>query len=88
MIPDPSRGQIIPASHPVSIDRGRAVLSRESLRICAWSRTGLRLAAGTSVTVEMLQADVDSGAATNADGTINLVHYAAWIVREIAERGD
>ncbi len=31
----------------------------------------------------VLQADLDAGAPTNADGTINLVHYAAWLVREM-----
>ena len=31
------------------------------------------------VTVEMLQADVQAGAPINADGTLNLVHYAAWL---------
>lgn len=40
-----------------------------------------------SVTVDMLRADVESGAPTNADGTVNLVHYAAWLVREMA-RGE
>jgi len=35
------------------------------------------------VTVEMLQHDIDDGAPTNADGTINLVHYAAWLVKEM-----
>jgi len=39
------------------------------------------------VTVQMLQADIDAGAPTNPDGTINLVHYVAWLVREIG-RGD
>ena len=34
-------------------------------------------------TVEMLQADIDDGAPTNPDGTINLVQYAAWLVREM-----
>ncbi len=38
---------------------------------------------GQAVTVEMLQVDVAAGAPTNADGTINLVHYAAWLVREM-----
>lgn len=37
---------------------------------------------GQAVTVEMLQADVAAGAPTNADGTLNLVHYAAWLLRE------
>ncbi len=35
----------------------------------------------------MLQADVAAGAPTNADGTFNLVHYAAWLVKEMG-RGD
>ncbi len=43
----------------------------------------LARAGGQAVTVEMLQADVAAGAPTNADGTINLVHYAAWLVREM-----
>jgi uncharacterized ferredoxin-like protein len=38
---------------------------------------------GQAVTIEMLQADVAAGAPTNADGTINLVHYAAWLVKEM-----
>ncbi len=40
----------------------------------------LAAAGGQGVTAEMIQADVDAGAPTNADGTINLVHYAAWLV--------
>ena len=35
------------------------------------------------VTMAMLEKDVDEGAPTNPDGTLNLVHYAAWIVREL-----
>jgi hypothetical protein len=32
----------------------------------------------------MLQADIDAGAPTNADGTLNLVNYAAWLVGDMA----
>ncbi len=39
------------------------------------------------VTEEMLREDLGFGAPANADGTLNLVHYAAWLVREVA-RGD
>jgi len=39
------------------------------------------------VTEAMLRADLDAGAPANADGTINLVHYTAWLVKETA-RGD
>ena len=36
----------------------------------------------------MLQADIDDGAPTNPDGTMNLVQYAAWLVKEMASGGD
>ena len=36
------------------------------------------------ITEAMVKADIETGAPTNADGTINLVHYAAWLVREAA----
>jgi hypothetical protein len=38
---------------------------------------------GQAVSVEMLEADIAAGAPTNADGTINLVHYAAWLLKEM-----
>ena len=47
----------------------------------------LTRAGGQPVRVETIQADLAAGAPANADGTINLVHYAAWLVREM-ERGD
>ena len=37
------------------------------------------------VTVEMIQEDITDGAPTNSDGTLNLVHYASWIVKEMAD---
>jgi len=45
----------------------------------------LSAASGQRVTAEMIQADVDAGAPTNADGTINLVHYGAWLVRQASD---
>lgn len=38
---------------------------------------------GKSVTEDMLLLDIDAGAPTNGDGSINLVHYAAWLVGEM-----
>jgi len=40
--------------------------------------------------VETVQADIAQGAPVAADGTVNLVHYAAWLNREQAagESGD
>ena len=39
-------------------------------------------------TLENLRRDIEAGAPVNAAGTVNLVHYAAWLVRELANRGD
>ncbi len=36
------------------------------------------------VTEAMLREDIADGAPTNADDTLNLVHYAAWLMREVA----
>ena len=47
----------------------------------------LSKAGGRLVTEEMLRNDIDGGAPANADGTLNLVHYAAWLLKEMA-RGD
>ena len=48
----------------------------------------LSKSAGRTISPEMLRRDVDAGAPVNPDGTINLVHYAAWLVKEYAARGD
>jgi hypothetical protein len=42
---------------------------------------------GEPITEEMLRADIDAGAPTNENGTLNLVHYAAWLAKEMG-RGD
>jgi hypothetical protein len=46
----------------------------------------LTRAGGQPVTEALLQADLDAGAPVNPDGTINMIHYAAWLVREMASR--
>ena len=37
------------------------------------------------ISEDMILADLASGAPTNADGTINLVHYAAWLNQEMGK---
>jgi len=44
----------------------------------------LSAAGSRRITEAMLRADIDAGAPANADGTINLVHYTAWLVREVS----
>ncbi len=38
---------------------------------------------GHVITLEMLEAYVAAGAPVNANGTMNLVHFAAWLVKEM-----
>lgn len=45
-------------------------------------------AGGHVVTPEQIRADIDAGAPANPDGTINVIHYAAWLVSEVCKRGD
>ena len=47
----------------------------------------LTKASGRPITGEMVQADLDAGAPTNPDGSINLLHYTAWLAKEMG-RGD
>jgi hypothetical protein len=42
---------------------------------------------GRPITERMLHDDIGDGAPANPDGTINLVHYAAWLAKEMG-RGD
>ena len=44
----------------------------------------LSAAAGVRIPVEQIEADIDAGAPTGAGGTISLVHYASWLVREMS----
>jgi len=43
----------------------------------------LRASGSRHVNVERVRADIDAGAPTNIDGTVNLVHYGAWLVRQV-----
>ncbi len=40
---------------------------------------------GQAVSEAAIRADVAAGAPANADGTLNLVLYAAWLVSEMAD---
>lgn len=59
-------------------------LDPQALRLADLARILTTLGA-MPVTVDMLQADLDAGAPANADGTVNLVHLAAWLVRGLAD---
>lgn len=67
--------------------QGMSRLNPAALPVADAARVLTRLG-GKPVTEAMLRADIDAGAPTNADGSINLVHYAAWLVKEMAAGGD
>lgn len=41
----------------------------------------LTAAGGQTITVEMIKRDLEAGAPTNQGGTLNLMHYLAWLIR-------
>lgn len=38
-----------------------------------------------NISPEILTADLNAGAPQNSNGTINLIHYAAWLAKEDAD---
>jgi len=70
----------MPETAPKSIDPA-ALSTADAARL-------LTKAGGRLVTESTLQRDVDAGAPTNPDGTLNLVNYTAWLVQEMSQRGD
>jgi len=63
-------------------------MSAETPKITALTPTQaakiLAAAGNRRITEAMVRADIEAGAPANADGTVNLVHYAAWLAREAA----
>ncbi len=69
----------------MNADNGKPSLSPTSLTVADAARL-LTKVGGQPVTTAMLEADLAAGAPANADGSVNLVHYAAWLVREASAR--
>jgi len=44
----------------------------------------LSAAGSQEITRGMIESDIAAGAPANPDGTINLLHYAAWLVKELS----
>lgn len=75
-----------PSSEPGGAATGMARLNPAALPVADAARVLTRLG-GKAVTEDMLRADIDAGAPANADGTLNLVYYAAWLVKEMMGGG-
>ena len=64
----------------------------ENIRLTALPKEAvvrlLRNAGSSTISAETLAADITTGAPVNADGTMSLVEYAAWLCREEADHAD
>lgn len=83
----PENPRKIPAS-PAAAQRpgaGQPAVNPTALSVEEVSRL-LSAAGGKRIAAEQVQADIDAGAPVGRDGKINLVHYAAWLVREVQAR--
>ena len=49
--------------------------------------TAMRRSGSRTLTLERLEADIAAGAPVNADGTINILKYVAWIAKELGDYG-
>lgn len=63
-------------------DGDRANLKLNALSLADAARLLTRVG-GQPITVAMLEEDIANGAPVNADGTMHLVHYGAWLVLEM-----
>ena len=76
-----------PSSQPAGVGQGMSRLNPAAMPVADAARVLTRLG-GKPVTEAMLRADIDAGAPTNADGSVNRVHDAAWLVKEMSAGGD
>ena len=47
--------------------------------------TALRRSGSRTISLERLEADIAAGAPVNDDGTMNVIAYTAWILKEMAD---
>ena len=49
--------------------------------------TAMRRSGSRTLTLERLEADIAAGAPVNADGTVDILKYVAWIAKEMGDDG-
>ncbi len=49
--------------------------------------TVMRRSGSRTITLERLEADIEAGAPVNADGTVDILKYIAWVAREMGDDG-
>jgi hypothetical protein len=69
-------------STPMNQDNAQPALSPTALSVADVAQLLAKLG-GYAATPAMIEADLAAGAPANADGTINVLHYCAWLAREV-----
>lgn len=64
----------------------KASINPAKLSVAELARV-LSQTSGETITQEQIKEDVQAGAPVNPDGTIHLVHYAAWLASQIKQAG-
>ena len=49
--------------------------------------TAMRRSGSRTLTLERLEADIAAGAPVNADGTVDILKYIAWVAKEMGDDG-
>lgn len=70
----------------MSADAGKTPLSPTAIPVADAAKL-LSKISGQTIEPEMLEEDIEDGAPINPDGSLNLVHYGAWLAKEYARRG-
>jgi len=67
-------------------------MSNSNLKITALSVTDLatllRRSGSRTISEEAIRRDIEKGAPANPDGTVNLINYTAWLIKESADYVD
>jgi hypothetical protein len=48
----------------------------------------LKRSGSRNISEEMVREDIANGAPSNPDGTVNLIFYTAWLIKEASDNGD
>ncbi len=75
----------LPAENPAQTPPSGVPVNPLSLTVEEAARM-LSGAGGRKVTTEMVQSDLEAGAPVGPGNRINLVHYTAWLIREVQGR--
>ena len=67
-------------------------MSNSTLKITALSvadlATLLRRSGSRTISEDAIRRDIEKGAPANPDGTVNLINYTAWLIKESADYVD